>query len=50
MYLLVAALVQRFTFTIKDVQVSDYELDQDNFAIGTKAGPNLVTVVESHRY
>ncbi|RYP91000.1 hypothetical protein DL770_002916 [Monosporascus sp. CRB-9-2] len=42
MYLLLAGLVQRFNFTIKDATASDFELKQDNFVIGTKAGCNLV--------
>lgn len=48
-YLLVAALVQSFDFTIKDAQASDFELVKDNFATGTKAGPNLLTIVESRK-
>ena len=42
MYLIVAALVQRFDFIVKDAVASDFELERDNFGIGTKAGCNLV--------
>ena len=45
MYLLLTALVWRFTFTIKDATASDFELYKDNFGIGTKAGCNLVAHV-----
>ncbi|KAH9883455.1 trichodiene oxygenase [Xylariomycetidae sp. FL2044] len=45
MYLLLARLVQRFDLTIKNATASDFELDQDNFAIGTKAGCNLLVHV-----
>ncbi|KAI0120912.1 cytochrome P450 [Hypoxylon sp. NC0597] len=42
MYLLLSALVQRFDFTIKGATASDFELERDNFGIGTKAGCNLI--------
>ncbi|KAG8161577.1 hypothetical protein KVR01_008564 [Diaporthe batatas] len=42
MYQLVAALVQRFDFTIKDATAADFELYQDNFGIGTRAGCDLL--------
>lgn len=45
MYLLLATLVQRFTFKIEGATATDFELDCDNFGIGTKAGCNLMTVV-----
>ena len=45
MYLLLAALVQNFTFTIKDAVAGDFELEKDNFGISTKAGCNLVALV-----
>ncbi|ETS86527.1 hypothetical protein PFICI_00355 [Pestalotiopsis fici W106-1] len=40
-YLLIAELVQNFNFIIKDATASDFELEMDNFGIGTKAGCNL---------
>jgi hypothetical protein len=45
MYLLLAALVQKFTFTIKDATALDFELERDNFGIGTRAGCNLTAQV-----
>ncbi|KAF2105429.1 cytochrome P450 [Lophiotrema nucula] len=42
MYMLVAALVQRFTFTFEGATAGDFELEKDNFGIGTKAGCNLM--------
>ncbi len=47
MYLLVAALVRRFDLTIEGATASDFELERDNFAIGTKAGCNLMARVTS---
>lgn len=48
MYLVLAALVQRFSFTIEGVAASDFELDKDNFGIGTKAGCNLMARVDPY--
>ncbi|KAF2269980.1 cytochrome P450 [Lojkania enalia] len=45
MYLLLTALVQHFTFTIKGTTAGDFELEKDNFGIGTKAGCNLMAQV-----
>lgn len=45
MYQLLADLVQRFDFTIKDATAEDFELHKDNFGIGTKAGCNLMAHV-----
>lgn len=45
MYQLLATLVQRFNFTIKDATAGDFELHKDNFGIGTKAGCNLMVHV-----
>ena len=42
MYLLLAALVQGFTFTIEGATAGDFELEKDNFGIGTKAACNLM--------
>ncbi|KAL9622226.1 MAG: hypothetical protein Q9160_003409 [Pyrenula sp. 1 TL-2023] len=44
-YLLLAALIQRFTFTIKNATARDFELERDNFGIGTRAGCNLMATV-----
>ncbi|KAF2653890.1 cytochrome P450 [Lophiostoma macrostomum CBS 122681] len=41
MYLLLASLVQKFDFTFKDATAGDFELERDNFGIGTKATCNL---------
>jgi hypothetical protein len=49
MYLLLTALVQSFTFTIKGATASDFELERDNFGIGTKAGCNLMVHVTPYK-
>ena len=41
-YLLLATLVQRFSFQIEGATATDFELACDNFGIGTKAGCNLM--------
>lgn len=41
MYLVLAALVQRFDFTFEGVKAADFEFERDNFGIGTKAGCKL---------
>lgn len=48
LYMLLSTLVQRFDFEIKDAVAEDFEFQTDNFAIGTKAGCNLVVHV-SHK-
>lgn len=45
MYLALAALVQRFNFTIKGATAADFEFARDNFGIGTNAGCNLMALV-----
>ncbi|KAF2704078.1 trichodiene oxygenase [Pleomassaria siparia CBS 279.74] len=45
MYLLLAALVQDFTFAIKGATAGDFELERDNFGIGVKAACNLMAHV-----
>jgi hypothetical protein len=42
MYLVLAALVQRFDFSIEGATAADFEFERDNFGIGTKAGCNLL--------
>jgi len=42
MYLLLAAIVPNFSFIIEGAITSDFELERDNFGIGTKAGCNLM--------
>lgn len=49
MYQLLAALVQRFDFTIKDATAGDFELQKDNFAIGIKAGCDLMAHVTPYK-
>lgn len=44
MYLVIADLVQKFNFTIKNAAAGDFELEMDNFGIGTKAGCNLTVL------
>lgn len=44
MYLLLATLVQRFSFKIEGATATDFELECDNFGIGTKAGCNLMAI------
>ncbi|KAM5430386.1 hypothetical protein McanMca71_005682 [Microsporum canis] len=48
MYLLLAALVQEFNFTIKDATACDFELDKDNFGIGVRVTCNLMAHVTLH--
>lgn len=48
MYLVVAALVAKFDLTVEEAIARDFEAEMDNFAIGTKAGPNLYTDVSIH--
>ncbi|KAK7752472.1 hypothetical protein SLS62_005625 [Diatrype stigma] len=49
MYLLLAALVQNFDFRIEGATAEDFELESDNFAIGTKAECNLVVHVNPYK-
>lgn len=49
LYLVLAALIAQFTFTIKDATASDFEMVSDDFAIGTKAGCHLMAHVEVHQ-
>ncbi|AEO69909.1 uncharacterized protein THITE_2057681 [Thermothielavioides terrestris NRRL 8126] len=42
MYLVVAALVQRFNFTFEGVTAADFEFQADNFGISTRAGCHLI--------
>ena len=49
MYLLLTALVQNFTLTIKDATAGDFELERDNFGIGTKAGCTLMAQVNAYK-
>jgi hypothetical protein len=44
-YLILAALAQKFTLEPKDVTGTDLEMERDNFGIGTKAGCNLLAHV-----
>ncbi|KAI1411477.1 cytochrome P450 [Hypoxylon sp. FL1857] len=48
MYLLLATIVQKFDFTIEGATASDFELERDNFGIGTKAVCNLVAHVTTY--
>ncbi|KAK7923663.1 cytochrome P450 [Apiospora marii] len=48
MYLVLAALVKDFDLTVEGATAKDFEAEMDNFAIGTKAGPNLYTHVSIH--
>ncbi|KAI0476375.1 trichodiene oxygenase [Xylariaceae sp. FL0804] len=48
MYLVLAALTLRFDFRIQDATASDFDLERDNFAVGTKAGCNLMAQVTPH--
>lgn len=45
LYLLLSTLVPRFDFSYDGVQDGDFELERDNFGIGTKAGCHLVARV-----
>lgn len=49
MYLLLTSLVQNFNFNIEGATAGDFELEKDNFGIGTKAGCNLVTHVTRYK-
>lgn len=46
MYLVLAALVQRFDLKIEGATAADFEFAMDNFGIGTKAGCNLFAHVD----
>lgn len=48
MYLVLAALVKEFDFTVEVATAKDFEAAMDNFAIGTKAGPNIYAKVSMH--
>ncbi|KAI2604653.1 putative Trichodiene oxygenase [Hypoxylon sp. NC1633] len=48
MYLIISALVQHFSFTIENATATDFEMERDNFGIGTKAGCNLVAAVAAN--
>ncbi|KAI0175596.1 trichodiene oxygenase [Hypoxylon sp. FL1284] len=48
MYLILSALVQNFSFTIKGATAADFEMESDNFGIGTNAGCNLNAHVITH--
>jgi hypothetical protein len=45
--MLLAVLVQRFGFQVEDAVEEDFEFETDNFAIGTRAGCNLMVRVSS---
>jgi hypothetical protein len=45
MYLVLAALLSRFNFVIEGATAEDFEMERDNFGIGTKAGCNLMARV-----
>lgn len=45
MYLLLAALVRGFNFDIQGATAADFELERDNFGIGTRAECNLIAYV-----
>ncbi|CAJ2512361.1 Uu.00g053760.m01.CDS01 [Anthostomella pinea] len=45
MYQLVPALIQRYNFKVEGATAADFELERDNFAIGTKAGCNSMAHV-----
>ncbi|XXH01450.1 hypothetical protein Hte_007810 [Hypoxylon texense] len=48
MYLVLAALVRNFNFAIEGATASDFEMESDNFGIGTKAGCNLMAHVTAY--
>lgn len=48
MYLVLATLVQRFDFVFEGATAADFEMERDNFAIGTRAGCNLMARVSIH--
>jgi hypothetical protein len=45
MYLVLAALAQQFMLDPKDATAIDFEMERDNFGIGTRAGCNLMAHV-----
>ncbi|KAK8054878.1 cytochrome p450 domain-containing protein [Apiospora rasikravindrae] len=47
MYLVLVTLVRQFDFTVEGT-AEDFECETDNFAIGTRAGPNLYARVRTH--
>jgi len=48
MYLVLAALVQRYNFQFVDVSAKDFECESDQFVISTKAGGNLNGFITSY--
>jgi hypothetical protein len=40
-YLIIAALIQRFEFKFQDIVAADFEMETDQFIIGIKAGAVL---------
>ncbi|KAI5920337.1 cytochrome P450 [Camillea tinctor] len=47
MYLVIATLVQRFDFKFEGIAAADFEMESDQFIIGTKAAANLIAHVAS---
>lgn len=48
MYLVLATLVQRFDLVFEGATAGDFEMERDNFAIGTRAGCNLMARVSMY--
>lgn len=49
MYLVLAALVQRFNFEFKNINEKDFECDSDQFIIGTPSKGVLNALVTPHK-
>lgn len=45
MYLTIATIVQRFDFKIRDVEAADFEMESDQFIIGTKGESRMKAYV-----
>lgn len=49
MYLTIATIVQRFDFKIRDVEAADFEMESDQFIIGTKGESRMKAYVVLRR-
>jgi hypothetical protein len=49
MYLVLAALVERFNFQFEDISAEDFECNSDQFVIGTRVKGVLKALVSPHK-
>lgn len=48
MYLTIATIAQRFDLNIQDVEAADFEMESDQFLIGTKEESRMRAYVVPH--